>query len=179
VREPNEVAVEAYPDAVVVPLQSGFDPAPIPDPARASRSYFACRSGKRSVTASLAAQAAGSAIRQASRRRDSRLEGCRPADQGRLMGCLIFEKSSMNKIFAELPVTVFEAMSQLARDTTPSISARAFPIDPGPDDIRQAQAADAVAERLQSVSVDDGHPGAAQAIATHYQHWHKLSTSIR
>ena len=35
VREPNEVAVEAYPEGVVVPLQS-FDPAAIPDP-RASR----------------------------------------------------------------------------------------------------------------------------------------------
>ena len=31
VREPNEVAVEAYPDAVVVPLSS-FDPQDIPDP---------------------------------------------------------------------------------------------------------------------------------------------------
>ena len=31
VREPNEVAVEAYPDGVVVPL-STFDPAAIPDP---------------------------------------------------------------------------------------------------------------------------------------------------
>ena len=33
VREPNEVAVEAYPQAVVVPL-SGFDPQDIPDPDR-------------------------------------------------------------------------------------------------------------------------------------------------
>jgi rhodanese-related sulfurtransferase len=57
VREPNEVAVEAYPDAVVVPL-SGFDPRDIPDP-RGRQVVFACRSGKRSVTASLAAQAAG------------------------------------------------------------------------------------------------------------------------
>jgi len=57
VREPNEVAVEAYPDGVVVPLQS-FDPAAIPDPA-GKQVVFACRSGKRSVTASLAAQAAG------------------------------------------------------------------------------------------------------------------------
>ena len=32
VREPNEVAVEAYPGAVVVPLSS-FDPQDIPDPA--------------------------------------------------------------------------------------------------------------------------------------------------
>jgi rhodanese-related sulfurtransferase len=57
VREPNEVAVEAYPDGVVVPLSS-FDPDAIPDPA-GKEVVFACRSGKRSVTASLAAQAAG------------------------------------------------------------------------------------------------------------------------
>jgi rhodanese-related sulfurtransferase len=57
VREPNEVAVEAYPGAVVVPL-STFDPAAIPDPG-GKQVVFACRSGKRSVTASLAAQAAG------------------------------------------------------------------------------------------------------------------------
>jgi rhodanese-related sulfurtransferase len=57
VREPNEVAVEAYPDAVIVPL-SGFDPGDIPDP-EGRQVVFACRSGKRSVTASLAAQAGG------------------------------------------------------------------------------------------------------------------------
>ena len=57
VREPNEVAVDAYPGAVVVPLSS-FDPHAIPDP-KGKDVVFACRSGKRSVTASLAAQAAG------------------------------------------------------------------------------------------------------------------------
>ena len=57
VREPNEVAVEAYPDAVVVPLSS-FDPQDIPDPV-GKQVVFACRSGKRSVTASLAAQVKG------------------------------------------------------------------------------------------------------------------------
>ncbi|WP_315739670.1 MULTISPECIES: rhodanese-like domain-containing protein [unclassified Bradyrhizobium] len=57
VREPNEVAAEAYPHGVVVPL-SGFDPKLIPDP-QGKDVVFACRSGKRSVTASLAAQAAG------------------------------------------------------------------------------------------------------------------------
>lgn len=57
VREPNEVAVEAYPDAVVVPL-STFDPTAIPDP-NGKQVVFACRSGKRSVTASLAAQTGG------------------------------------------------------------------------------------------------------------------------
>ena len=57
VREPNETALERYPDAVEVPL-SGFDPADIPDP-HGRQVVFACRSGKRSVTASLAAQAGG------------------------------------------------------------------------------------------------------------------------
>ena len=57
VREPNEVSAEAYPGGVVVPL-STFDPASIPDP-KGKQVVFACRSGKRSVTASLAAQADG------------------------------------------------------------------------------------------------------------------------
>ena len=57
VREPNEVAVEAYPDAVVVPLSASIRrPFRIP---QGKQIVFACRSGKRSVTASLAAQAAG------------------------------------------------------------------------------------------------------------------------
>jgi len=57
VREPNEVSAEAYPDAVVLPLSS-FDPNDIPDP-NGKQVVFACRSGRRSVTASLAAQAEG------------------------------------------------------------------------------------------------------------------------
>jgi rhodanese-related sulfurtransferase len=57
VREPNETAVERFPDAVVVPLSS-FDPGAIPEPA-GREVVFACRSGRRSVTASLAAQERG------------------------------------------------------------------------------------------------------------------------
>jgi len=57
VREPNETALEAFPGAVLVPLSS-FDPARIPDP-EGKEVVFACRSGRRSVTASQAAQAAG------------------------------------------------------------------------------------------------------------------------
>jgi len=57
VREPNEVSAEAYPDAVVLPLSS-FDPRDIPDP-KGKQVVFACRSGRRSVTASLAAQEQG------------------------------------------------------------------------------------------------------------------------
>ena len=57
VREPNETALERYPGAVIVPL-SVFDVSLIPDP-EGRQVVFACRSGRRSVTASQAAQAEG------------------------------------------------------------------------------------------------------------------------
>jgi rhodanese-related sulfurtransferase len=57
VRELNETAVERYPDAVIFPLSS-FDPSQLPDP-HGKQVVFACRSGRRSVTASQAAQAQG------------------------------------------------------------------------------------------------------------------------
>jgi rhodanese-related sulfurtransferase len=57
VREPNETSLERFPGAVHVPL-SAFDPATIPAPP-GSEIVFACRSGRRSVTASLAAQEQG------------------------------------------------------------------------------------------------------------------------
>ena len=47
VREPNETAIERYPDAVVVPL-SHFDPAAIPAPG-VKQVVFACRSGRKPV----------------------------------------------------------------------------------------------------------------------------------
>src|ERR1700754_2556284 len=57
VREPAETDVERYPEAVYMPM-SEFDPAALPDPA-GKEVVFACRSGNRSVTASLIAQDAG------------------------------------------------------------------------------------------------------------------------
>jgi len=57
VREPNETDIERYPEAVTMPM-SEFDPAALPDPA-GKQVVFACRSGNRSVTASLIAQDAG------------------------------------------------------------------------------------------------------------------------
>ena len=57
VREPSETEVERYPDAVCMPM-SEFDPGALPDP-QGKRVVFACRSGNRSVTASLVAQDAG------------------------------------------------------------------------------------------------------------------------
>src|SRR5262245_5692810 len=57
VREPNETSVESYPDAVIVPL-SCFDPAAGAGPP-GREVVFACRSGRRSMTSSFAAQDAG------------------------------------------------------------------------------------------------------------------------
>ncbi|HEX4041525.1 MAG TPA: rhodanese-like domain-containing protein [Xanthobacteraceae bacterium] len=57
VREPNETALERIPGSVLMPL-SAFDPAAIPEP-EGRDVVFSCRSGRRSVTASLAAQEQG------------------------------------------------------------------------------------------------------------------------
>jgi rhodanese-related sulfurtransferase len=79
VREPNEVAIERYPDALVVPLSS-FDPAAIPDP-QGRQVVFACRSGRRSVTASLACSGARLSLCGTSRRRHPGMESCGLADR--------------------------------------------------------------------------------------------------
>ena len=57
VREPAETDVERYPAAMILPM-SAFDPHAIPA-SEGRQVVFACRSGNRSVTASLVAQAAG------------------------------------------------------------------------------------------------------------------------
>jgi rhodanese-related sulfurtransferase len=61
VREPNETAIERFPDALLLPL-SAFDPEAIAVPD-GREVVFACRSGRRSVTASLAAQQQGFSYR--------------------------------------------------------------------------------------------------------------------
>ena len=79
VREPNETDLERFPGAVLVPL-SAFDPAAIP--AEQGREVvFACRSGRRSITASLAAQEQGFAYGSHMARRHPGLEGRRPANR--------------------------------------------------------------------------------------------------
>src|SRR5262249_1306783 len=57
VRGPNDLALERIPGALEMPLKS-FDPASLPDPGD-RRLVFSCRSGNRSITASLLAQRAG------------------------------------------------------------------------------------------------------------------------
>src|SRR5438477_12081200 len=79
----------------------------------------------------------------------------------------------MNKAFADLTVTIFEAMSQAARDNNAINLGQGFPDGPGPEDIRQA-AADAVLNGYNQYPSMMGIPELRQAIAAHYRHWHRL-----
>ncbi len=95
------------------------------------------------------------------------MEGCGPSDQsGRLTRI-------MNRLIANLPVTVFDAMSQLARDLNAINLGQGFPDNPGPEDIR-LKAADAVVNGYNQYPSMMGIPELRQAIATHYGHWHAL-----
>jgi len=70
-------------------------------------------------------------------------------------------------------VTVFEAMSQLARDNNAINLGQGFPDDPGPEDIRRA-AAEAVLDGYNQYPSMMGIPELRQAIAAHYGRWHGL-----
>jgi len=128
--------VDAYPGAVVVPLSS-FDPQAIPDP-KGKQVVFACRSGKRSVTASLAAQEAGlptTSIWPA---------GCWPGRPGLPTSPVadysddFHEQGICRSARHDLRGDVAACARQQRDQSRPG-----FPDDPGPEDIRQA-AADAV-----------------------------------
>src|ERR1700736_6037378 len=82
--------------------------------------------------------------------------------------------TSMNKVFADLPVTIFEAMSQAARDNNAINLGQGFPDDPGPEDIRRA-AADAVMDGYNQYPSMMGIPELRQAISAHYGRWHGLT----
>lgn len=80
----------------------------------------------------------------------------------------------MNSIFADLPITVFEVMSGLARDTGAINLGQGFPDDPGPEDVRR-KAAEAVVSGWNQYPPMMGTPELRQAISAHYNHWQGLS----
>lgn len=82
--------------------------------------------------------------------------------------------ASLNPIFAELPVSVFEVMSALAREHKAVNLGQGFPDDPGPEDVRR-KAAEAVVDGWNQYPPMMGLPELRQAIANHYQHWHALT----
>ena len=79
----------------------------------------------------------------------------------------------MNPIFANLPTTVFEVMSRLARETGAVNLGQGFPDDPGPEDVRR-KAAEAVVEGWNQYPPMMGLPELRTAIAAHYKHWQGL-----
>lgn len=71
-------------------------------------------------------------------------------------------------VFANLPTTVFEEMSGLARATGAVNLGQGFPDDPGPEAVR-AKAADAVLNGYNQYPPMAGLPELRQAVAGHYE----------
>jgi N-succinyldiaminopimelate aminotransferase len=80
----------------------------------------------------------------------------------------------MSSVFSNLPVSVFEVMSRLAREQDAVNLGQGFPDDPGPLDVRQ-KAADAVINGWNQYPPMLGLPELRQAVATHYQRWQNLA----
>lgn len=80
----------------------------------------------------------------------------------------------MNQVFADLPVSVFEVMSRLAREHAAVNLGQGFPDDPGPEDVRR-KAAEVVVEGWNQYPPMMGLPELRQAVAEHYRHWQGLA----
>ncbi len=80
----------------------------------------------------------------------------------------------MNQVFADLPVSVFEVMSRLAREHAAVNLGQGFPDDPGPEDVRR-KAAEAVVDGWNQYPPMMGLPELRQAVAEHYRHWQGLA----
>ena len=79
----------------------------------------------------------------------------------------------MNPILSALPTTVFEVMSQLARETGAVNLGQGFPDDPGPLDVRR-KAAEAVGDGWNQYPPMMGLPELREATAKHFKHWQGL-----
>ena len=83
------------------------------------------------------------------------------------------DPTAMNPILSALPTTVFEVMSQLARETGAVNLGQGFPDDPGPLDVRR-KAAEAVVDGWNQYPPMMGLPELREAAARHYKHWQGL-----
>ncbi len=80
----------------------------------------------------------------------------------------------MHPVFANLPTTVFEVMSRLAREHNAINLGQGFPDDPGPEDVRR-KAAEAVISGWNQYPPMMGLPELRAAVAKHYAHWQDVS----
>ncbi len=79
----------------------------------------------------------------------------------------------MNPVFADLPTSVFERMSRLAREHDALNLGQGFPDDSGPLDIRR-RAAEAVVDGSNQYPPMMGTPDLRAAVAAHYRHHQAL-----
>ena len=80
----------------------------------------------------------------------------------------------MNPVFADLPNTVFDVMSVLARELGAINLGQGFPDDPGPADVRE-KAADALRDGYNQYPPMMGLPVLRRAIAAHYERHQALA----
>ena len=81
--------------------------------------------------------------------------------------------TAMNPIFADLPVSIFEVMSRLAREHDAVNLGQGFPDDPGPEDVRR-HAADALIQGWNQYPPMLGLPELRQAVTAHYRRFQGL-----
>ena len=79
----------------------------------------------------------------------------------------------MNSVFADLPTTIFEVMSSLARDKQAINLGQGFPDDPGPEDVRR-KAAEAALDGYNQYPPSMGLPELRGAIAEHYKRFQNV-----
>ena len=79
----------------------------------------------------------------------------------------------MNRLYADLPTTIFEVMSSLAREKQAINLGQGFPDDPGPEDVRQ-KAADASLNGYNQYPSMMGIPELRHAIAAHYKRFQNV-----
>jgi aspartate/methionine/tyrosine aminotransferase len=84
----------------------------------------------------------------------------------------------MNPVYASLPTTVFEVMSQLARENNAINLGQGFPDDPGPEDVRR-KAAEAALDGYNQYPPMMGLVELREAVARHYARWHGLTLDPR
>ena len=80
----------------------------------------------------------------------------------------------MNKLFAQLPTTIFDVMSGLARDLEATNLGQGFPDHPGPEDVRQV-AAEQVLNGWNQYPPMMGLSELRHAIADHFQRFQGLT----
>ncbi len=80
----------------------------------------------------------------------------------------------MNAVYSALPTTIFEVVSEIARETGAVNLGQGFPDDPGPEDVRQ-KAAEAVIHGWNQYPPMLGLPELRSAVANHYAHHQGLT----